>query len=91
MLPLPHMAFARISQNHGAQGFAPAFARAWPRFRQIRFPFPSHSPPSFCLIFPEADRCREEREAKLIEIGASFRFRRPKAERICILYKPTNL
>jgi hypothetical protein len=32
-------AFTHIMQNHGPQEFAPALARTWPRFRQIRFPF----------------------------------------------------
>jgi hypothetical protein len=52
MLPLPHIAFARIMQNHGTQEFAAA--RTFPTLQANPLPFSTHMPASFCLIFPEA-------------------------------------
>jgi hypothetical protein len=39
MLPLPHMAFARIKQNHGTQEFAAAHSLARPPLQANPLPF----------------------------------------------------
>jgi hypothetical protein len=53
MLPLPHMALARIRQNHGTQEFAAALARAWPTLQANPLPF---SCPQATIVLPDSPR-----------------------------------
>jgi hypothetical protein len=52
---LPHLAFApQIRQNLGLQTIAPLRSCKATLLQIFAMPFPSHRPPLFCLISPEA-------------------------------------